>query len=97
MKSWRFTHASNGYYELRATGRMPNDRRFGAPPHSYEPPLVPEGKISTTDPDAGGMIQHGQPPMHCYNAQAAVSTAQIIIAAEITTTAPGEVPDRYSP
>jgi hypothetical protein len=67
---------------------MRNGRRFGAPPHAYEPPLVPEGKINTTDPDSGVMIQKGQPPMQGYNAQAAVSTDQIIIAAEIATTAP---------
>ncbi len=36
-----FTHASNRSYELhRSTGRMRNGRRFGAPPHPYDPPLV---------------------------------------------------------
>ncbi len=45
-------------------------------------------KINTTDPDSGVMIQQGQPPMQGYNAQAAVTTGQIIIAAEIATTAP---------
>jgi len=84
-----FTHAANRCYEQhRATGRMRNGRRFGAPPHPYEPPLVPEGKINSTDPDSGVMIQQGQPPMQGYNAQAAVTTGQIIIAAEIATTAP---------
>jgi hypothetical protein len=71
-----FTHAANRAYEQhRATGRMRNGRRFGAPPHAYLPPLVPEGKINTTDPDSGVMIQQGQPPMG-YNAQAAVTTNQ---------------------
>lgn len=84
-----FTHAANRCYEEhRAAGRMSNGRRFGAPPHRYVPPLVPEGKINTTDPDSRVMIQQGQPPMQGYNAQAAVTTNQIIIAAEITTTAP---------
>lgn len=84
-----FTHAANRCYEQhRATGQMRNGRRFGAPPHPYLPPLVPEGKINTTDPDSGVMIQQGQPPMQGYNAQAAVTTGQIIIAAEIATTAP---------
>jgi len=84
-----FTHAANRCYEQhRATGQMRNGRRFGAPPHPYEPPLVPEGKINSTDPDSGVMIQQGQPPMQGYNAQAAVTTGQIIIAAEIATTAP---------
>ena len=84
-----FTHAANRNYEQhRSKGRMRNGRRFGAPPHPYVPPLVPEGKINTTDPDSGVMIQQGQPPMQGYNAQAAVTTGQIIVAAEITTTAP---------
>ncbi len=84
-----FTHAANRAYEShRATGRMKNGRRFGAPPHPYVPPLVPEGKINTTDPDSGVMIQQGQPPMQGYNAQAAVTTNQIIVAAEIATSAP---------
>ena len=84
-----FTHAANRCYEQhRATGRMRDGRRFGAPPHAYEPPLVPEGKINTTDPDSGVMIQQGQPPMQGYNAQAAVTTGQIIVTAEVTTTAP---------
>lgn len=82
-----FTHAANRCYEQhRATGRMSNGRRFGAPPHPYVPPLVPEGKINTTDPDSAVMIQQGQPPMQGYNAQAAVTTNQIIVAAEVTRT-----------
>jgi transposase len=84
-----FTHAANRCYEhYRATGRMSDGRRFGAPPHPYVPPLVPEGKINSTDPDSGVMIQQGQPPMQGYNAQAAVTTGQIVVAAEVTTTAP---------
>jgi hypothetical protein len=84
-----FTHAANRCYEdRRATGRMSNGRRFGAPPHPYVPPLVPEGKINTTDPDSAVMIQQGQPPMQGYNAQAAVTTGQIIVAAEVTRTPP---------
>jgi transposase len=84
-----FTHAANRRYEqYRSQGRMRDGRRFGAPPHPYEPPLVPEGKINSTDPDSGVMIQKGQPPMQGYNAQAAVTTNQIILAAEVTTTAP---------
>jgi hypothetical protein len=33
---------------------MKDGRRFGRPPNPYEPPTKPEGKINTTDPDAGG-------------------------------------------
>lgn len=84
-----FTHAASRCYEQhRATGRMRNGRRFGAPPQPYVPPLVPEGKINSTDPDSAVMIQQGQPPMQGYNAQAAVTTNQIIVAAEITNIAP---------
>ena len=84
-----FTHAANRCYEhYRQTGRMRNGRRFGAPPQPYEPPLVPEGKINTTDLDSGVMIQKGQPPMQGYNAQAAVTTGQIIVTADVVTTAP---------
>jgi transposase len=83
-----FVHAANRSYEShRVAGRMRDGRPFNAssPPKPYEPPLVPEGKINTTDPDSGVMIQKGQPPMQGYNAQAAVTTGQIIIAAEIAT------------
>jgi hypothetical protein len=84
-----FTHAANRCYEQhRATGRMPDGRRFGGRSHPYQPPLVPEGKINSTDPDSGVMIQQGQPPMQGYNAQAAVTTGQIVVAAEVTTIAP---------
>jgi hypothetical protein len=84
-----FTHAANRCYEQhRATGRTPDGRRLGGRSLPYEPPLVPEGKINSTDPDSGVMIQQGQPPMQGYNAQAAVTTNQIVVAAEVTTTAP---------
>ena len=85
-----FTHAANRCYEQwRAQGKMRNGRRLHANNlKAYLPPLVPEGKINTTDPDSGVMIQQGQPPMQGYNAQAAVTTGQIIVAAEVTTTPP---------
>ena len=83
-----FTHASNRCYEQwRAKGKMRDGRRFALQQTSrlIVPPLVPEGKINTTDPDSGVMIQQGQPPMQGYNAQAAVTTGQIIVAAEVTS------------
>jgi transposase len=84
-----FTHAANRAYErYRKTGRMRDGRRFGAPPKPYVAPLVPDGKINTTDPDSGVMIQKGQPPMQGYNAQAAVTTGQIVITADVVTSAP---------
>ena len=84
-----FHHAANRAYEhYRATARARNGRRLGAAPKPCVAPLVPEGKINTTDPDSGVMIQKGQPPMQGYNAQAAVTTGQIVIAAEVVTSAP---------
>ena len=84
-----FHHAANRAYEhYRATGRARNGRRLGAAPKPYVAPLVPEGKINTTDPDSGVMIQKGQPPMQGYNAQAAVTTGQIVIGADVVTSAP---------
>ena len=85
-----FTHAANRCYEQwRAAGTMRNGRRLHANNlKPYALPLVPEGKINTTDPDSGVMIQQGQPPRQGYNAQAAVTTGQIIVAAEVSTTAP---------
>jgi transposase len=84
-----FEHAANRCYETyRATGRMRNGRRFGAPPKPYEPPLVPEGKINTTDPDSQLMHTQGRFGVQGYNAQAAVTDSQVILAAEVTTDSP---------
>jgi hypothetical protein len=44
----------------------------------------PEGKVNTTDPDAKRM-KFGRNFIPAYNAQAAVTEEQIIVAAEITT------------
>ena len=42
-------HAASRCYEhYRATGRMRNGRRFGAPPKPIRLPLVPEGTMNTT-------------------------------------------------
>ena len=72
-----FTHASNrGYERYRETGGC-ETAAFSAP-KDYVAPLVPDGKINTTDPDSGVMIQKGQPPMQGYNAQAAITTEQFL-------------------
>jgi Transposase DDE domain len=63
---------------------MADGRRFGRPPDPYEPPELPAGKINTTDPDARRM-KFGRNFIPAYNAQAAVTEQQIIVAAEITT------------
>ncbi len=53
-----FHHAANRAYEhYRATAGTRNGRRLCAPPKPWVAPWVPEGKINTTDPDSGVMIQ----------------------------------------
>jgi transposase len=79
--------AANGAYEAyRARGVMRNGRRFGVMrPNPYTPPSSPEGSVNITDPDSRVMRTVGQPTIQGYNAQAAVTAEQIIVAAEITT------------
>jgi hypothetical protein len=82
-------HAANRCYETyRATGRMRNGRRFGAPPKPFELALVPEGTMNTTDPDSRLMHTQGRFGIQGYNAQAAITAEQIIVAAELTTYSP---------
>jgi transposase len=84
-----FEHAANRCYEThRAGGRMRNGRRFGAPPKPVQLAVVPEGKINTTDPDSSLMHTQGRFGVQGYNAQAAITDIQIIIAAELTTDSP---------
>ena len=85
VEDWGSEHRANRDYEAyRARGVMKDGRRFGCPPKPYEPPAQPEGKINTTDPDARRM-KFGRNFIPAYNAQAAVTEQQIIVAAEITT------------
>jgi transposase len=85
VEDWRAEHEGNRAYEAyRAGGVMKDGRRFGRPPDPYTPPAQPEGKINTTDPDARRM-KFGRNFIPAYNAQAAVTEEQIIVAAEITT------------
>jgi transposase len=85
VEDWRAEHKGNRAYEAyRAGGVMKDGRRFGRPPDPYTPPAQPEGKIITTDPDARRM-KFGRNFIPAYNAQAAVTEEQIIVAAEITT------------
>lgn len=83
-----FEHAANRAYERYRSGRMRDGRRFSRPPDPWEAPLVPEGKINTTDPDSRVMRTKGQSPVQGYNAQAAVTAEQIIVAAEVTIDSP---------
>ncbi len=84
-----YLHAADRCYEHnKATGRSRDGRRWGNRGAAWEPPLVPEGKINSTDPDSRVMVQRGYGTLQAYNAQAAVTSGQIIIAAEVTTAAP---------
>jgi hypothetical protein len=85
VEDWRAECEGNRAYEsYRARGVMKDGRRFGRPADPYTPPAQPAGKINTTDPDARRM-KFGRNFIPAYNAQAAVTEQQIIVAAEITT------------
>jgi transposase len=85
VEDWSSEHQANrGYEAYRARGVMKDGRRFGRPPDPHTPPARPEGKINTTDPDARRM-KFGRNFIPAYNAQAAVTEEQIIVAAEIAT------------
>jgi transposase len=62
--------------------------KLGMPPHPWAPPPVPEGVMNKTDPDSRMMRTQGQPTIQGYNAQAAVTRGQIIVAAELAVESP---------
>jgi transposase len=76
--------ANEAYEDYRRHGRMKNGRRLGAhsPPKPYEPPKRPEGKINVTDPDSRN-VKTPRGWVQGYNAQAATTEDQIVIAAEV--------------
>jgi transposase len=84
-----FEHAANReYLKFRAVGLTKDGRRIGRATTPFTPPLVPEGRINTTDLDSKSMRTTGQPAIQGYNAQAVVTVGQIVIAAEVTNSPP---------
>jgi transposase len=79
--------ANEAYEAYRARGVMRDGRRFGAPPKPYQPPETPAGKVNVTDPDARN-VKTPRGYMQGYNAQAVVTAAQVVIAAEINSDSP---------
>jgi transposase len=79
---------AHGAYEAHHASAVRSDGRRFAPTTPHQMPAVPEGRINVTDPDSRVMRTKGQPTIQGYNAQAAVTENQIIIAAEITTESP---------
>src|SRR3954468_22608521 len=79
---------ANAEYEAyRARGVMKDGRRFGGPPKPYQPPDTPVGKINLTDPDSRN-VKTPRGWVQGYNAQAATTEQQIVIAAEVTVDSP---------
>jgi transposase len=82
------TQASEQYDAWKAERIAVGGHRVGGPAKPYTPPVVPEGVMNKTDPDSRMMRTQGQPTVQGYNAQAAVTRGQIIVAAEIAVESP---------
>src|SRR6202035_5871528 len=74
--------ANVAYEAYRKRGVMKDGRPFGGPPKPYVPPEEPAGKVNTTDPDSKN-LKAFRGYVQGYNAQAVVTEAQIVIAAEV--------------
>jgi hypothetical protein len=84
---WVESRANAAYEHYRVHGRDAKGRRLGALPKPYEPPATPAGKVNLTDPDSR-MLKASRGYLQGYNAQAAVTENQIVIAAEVTVDSP---------
>jgi len=83
-------HRANAAYEAyRARGVAADGTRRMAPgtDQPYQPPAAPAGKINLTDPDSR-LVKARDGWIQGYNAQAAVSESQIVLAAEVTIDSP---------
>ena len=81
--------ANVAYAAYRARGIAADGSRRMAPGATkpYEPPEAPAGKINLTDPDSR-LVKATRGWIQGYNAQAAVSEEQIVLAAEVTIDSP---------
>jgi transposase len=84
---WTEVRANEAYDAYRARGRMKDGRRFGKPPTPYTPPATPDGRINVTDPDSR-VVKGLRGFIQGYNAQAVTNEHQVVLAAEVLTTAP---------
>jgi transposase len=75
--------ANTDYEAYRARGVDKRGRKFGRPPIPFTPPPAPAGKVNTTDPDSRN-VKTPRGWVQGYNAQAATTERQIVIAAELT-------------
>jgi Transposase DDE domain len=75
--------ANADYEAYRARGVDKRGRKLGRPPKPFVPPEGPQGTINTTDPDSRN-VKTPRGWVQGYNAQAATTEGQIVIAAELT-------------
>jgi len=80
--------ANEAYESWRATARDTKGRVLKGNSKPYVAPEDPEGVINLSDPDSRVMRTQGTPPRQAYNAQAAVNHRQVVLAAEISLSAP---------
>jgi transposase len=82
--------ANVAYEAWRKRGVAVDGSRRMAPGSTkpYLAPELPEGTINITDPDSRMVMTTGQRALQGYNAQAAVTEHQIIVAAEVTVDSP---------
>jgi hypothetical protein len=82
--------ANVAYEAWRRRGVAADGTRRMAPGSTkpYRPPQLPAGTVNTTDPDSRLVKTVGQRAIQGYNAQAAVSEEQILVACEVTVEAP---------
>ena len=80
--------ANEAYAAWKAERIAAGGHRVGGPSKPFTPPPVPEGVMNKTDHDSRMMRTEGQPTVQGYNAQAAVTRGQIIVAAEIAVESP---------